>query len=273
VQEDETALTVWALWRYFEQTGDRKKLNRKWEGLVEPAAEFMHSYFDEESSLPRPSHDLWEEKRYVSTFTVASVYAGLEAAARIAGEIGKDGGRYRKRAEAIRKRGLRNLVLDDKKIYSRGTVDGEPLEEVSAPIYFLEKLGLVEPEDEIYRNTMLEVEKRLSVDTEVGGLARYSGDTYHSQTGDFEQVPGNPWIISTLWTAQHRMKQAESLEELEHAAERMHWSCENSLETGLLPEQVHPFTGEGLSVAPLTWSHTTFIDTALLYSWRKKELS
>jgi GH15 family glucan-1,4-alpha-glucosidase len=52
----------------------------------------------------------------------------------------------------------------------------------------------------------------------------------------------------------------------------MHWTCENSLETDLFPEQVDPYTGEGKSVAPLTWSHTTFIKTALMYSNRKQEI-
>ena len=31
------------------------------------------------------------------------------------------------------------------------------------------------------------------------------------------------------------------------------------------PEQLHPHTGEPLSVSPLTWSHAAFITTTLRY--------
>jgi len=52
----------------------------------------------------------------------------------------------------------------------------------------------------------------------------------------------------------------------------LHWSCDYSVETGLLPEQVDPFTGAPKSVAPLTWSHSTFIETALMYANKKEKL-
>jgi GH15 family glucan-1,4-alpha-glucosidase len=112
----------------------------------------------------------------------------------------------------------------------------------------------------------------LSPDTEIGGIARYKEDYYHNVTDDFDKVPGNPWIICTLWTAQYLIEKAETVEELEEAKRYMHWTCENSLETGILPEQVDPYTGEGKSVAPLTWSHTTFIETALKYRDKKKHI-
>ena len=65
---------------------------------------------------------------------------------------------------------------------------------------------------------------------------------------------------------------AESLQELEEAREYIRWVCENSLDTGLFPEQVDPYTGDGKSVAPLTWSHTTFIETVRMYSDKRDEL-
>jgi len=272
IQEDETALVIWALKKYYEETGDAEKLEEKWEELVKPAADFMKSYFDSELSLPQPSYDLWEEKHYVSTFTVASVYAGLKAAADIAEEIGRDGEEYRERAGEIKEKGLENLKSEDTKRYVRGIEDGEKLDEVSAPLFFLEKFGLIDGDDEYFDNTMNAIRYDLSPDTEVGGIARYKEDHYHNVTEDFDRVPGNPWIICTLWVAQHLIQNAETQEKLEEAKEYMHWSCENSLDTGILPEQVDPFTGEGKSVAPLTWSHTTFIETSLMYSKRKEEL-
>ena len=272
IQEDETALVVWALKRYSEEAEDTEILKEKWNSLIKPAADFMKTYFDPELSLPQPSYDLWEEKHYISTFTVASVYAGFKAAANIADEIGEDGKEYEKRAEEIKNEGLENLRSEDTKRYVRGIEDGEQLDGVSAPLYFLQKFGLIEDSDEYFENTMNAIQYDLSPDTEVGGVARYKGDHYHNVTEDFDRVPGNPWIICTLWVAQHLIEEAESEEELEEAREYLHWSCENSLETGLLPEQVNPFTGEGESVGPLTWSHTTFIETAMMLADKKEEI-
>ena len=272
IQEDETALTIWALNEYEEETGDRKILEDKWSSLVEPAADFMKSYFDTDLHLPQPSYDLWEEKHYISTFTVASVYAGLEAAAEIAEKIDEDEEKYRERAEEIKNQGLENLKSEETQRYVRGIKNGEQLDEVSAPIFFLERFGLIEDGDEYFENTMNAIQYDLSPKTEIGGIARYKEDYYHNVTDNFEEVPGNPWIICTLWVAQHLIDTAENREELEEAKKYMHWTCDNSLETGLLPEQVDPYTGEGKSVAPLTWSHTTFIETVLKYREKKQEI-
>ncbi len=293
IQEDETALVVWALKRFYEETGDGEILEEKWCSLVKPAAEFMHGYFDEELSLPKQSYDLWEEKHYISTFTVAGVYAGLKAAGEIAEKIGKDGEKYLERAEEIKGEGLENLKSEESKRYVRGienassseekgarssslgenAVGVEQLDEVSAPLFFLERFGLVEKEDEYFQNTMNAIRQDLSPDTEIGGIARYKGDYYHNATENFDRVPGNPWIICTLWVAQHLIEEASSLEDLEEAKKYLDWTCENSLDTGLLPEQLDPFTGEGKSVAPLTWSHTTFIKTVLMYSEKFGEVN
>jgi GH15 family glucan-1,4-alpha-glucosidase len=272
IQEDETALTIWALKRYYEETGDSELLEDKWSSLVEPAADFMVDYFDEDLSLPKPSHDLWEERHYISSFTVAAVYAGLEAATEIGEELEKDVEEYRETARKIKEEGLDHLRSEDEKIYGRGLDEGELDTSIGSAVFFLERFGLVDIDDEYYQNTMNAIMNDLSPDTEIGGIARYKEDYYHNVTDDFEKVPGNPWIICTLWVAQYLIEKAENREELEEAKEYMHWTCENSLDTGLLPEQVDPFTGEGKSVAPLTWSHATFIETALMYSKQKEEL-
>ena len=272
IQEDETALVIWALNRFHQETGDKETLEQKWNSLVKPAAEFLHSYFDEELSLPKPSYDLWEEKHYTSTFTVSAVYAGLKSAGEIAEKINENGGKYTERAEEIKQDGLEKLRSDETKRYVRGIKNGSKLDQVSTSLLFLQRFGLVESDDEYFKNTVNAIKYDLSPDTEVGGIARYKGDTYHNVTDDFEHVPGNPWVICTLWVAQHLIRQAGTREDLEEAKEYMHWTCKNSLETDLLPEQVNPYTGQGKSVAPLTWSHTTFIKTALMYSEKIDEL-
>jgi len=43
------------------------------------------------------------------------------------------------------------------------------------------------------------------------------------------------------------------------------WTVKSALPSGVLSEQLNPYTGEQLSAAPLTWSHAEFIITVLEY--------
>jgi hypothetical protein len=40
----------------------------------------------------------------------------------------------------------------------------------------------------------------------------------------------------------------------------------------MFAEQMNPFTGAPLSVAPLTWSHAVYIDTLLQYTAKRHEI-
>ncbi len=80
IQEDETALVVWALWRHYVRYRDIEFVRPLWVKLVQPAAEFLCRYRDPDTKLPLPSYDLWEERWGIHAFTVATVYAGLKSA-------------------------------------------------------------------------------------------------------------------------------------------------------------------------------------------------
>ena len=45
----------------------------------------------------------------------------------------------------------------------------------------------------------------------------------------------------------------------------MEWVAKHALPSGVLAEQINPYTHEPVSVSPLTWSHATFIMTAEEY--------
>jgi GH15 family glucan-1,4-alpha-glucosidase len=45
----------------------------------------------------------------------------------------------------------------------------------------------------------------------------------------------------------------------------LEWVASRALPSGVLPEQVHPFTNQPLSVSPLTWSHAAFVSSVLEY--------
>ena len=84
IQEDSTALILWALWIHYECARDVEFIRPLYEPLILKAADFLVAHRDLETLLPLPSYDLWEERYGVHTYTVASVVAGLRGAARFA---------------------------------------------------------------------------------------------------------------------------------------------------------------------------------------------
>lgn len=80
IQEDETALVIWSLWRHYVRYRDIEFARPMWIRLIQPAADFLMRYHDPDTHLPLPSYDLWEERWGVHAFTVAAVYGGLKAA-------------------------------------------------------------------------------------------------------------------------------------------------------------------------------------------------
>ena len=89
IQEDETALVIWALGEYFDLYRRIEETAPFYRGLVTRPADFLLSHVDQSTGLPLPSYDLWEERWGVHTFTVAAVIVGLRAASRVATEFGE----------------------------------------------------------------------------------------------------------------------------------------------------------------------------------------
>jgi GH15 family glucan-1,4-alpha-glucosidase len=112
---------------------------------------------------------------------------------------------------------------------------------------------------------MQAVRDRLWIKTNVGGVARYENDYYHQISQDVENVPGNPWFICTLWLAQWHIATAQTLDGLQPALEILDWAAAHALPSGVMAEQVHPYTNAPLSVSPLTWSHATLVATVQEY--------
>jgi GH15 family glucan-1,4-alpha-glucosidase len=125
------------------------------------------------------------------------------------------------------------------------------------------------PQNPLVKSTMEAVRERLWVNTPIGGLARYENDYYHQvEQTNVHSVPGNPWFICTLWWAQYLIACAEESSDLQEALTILEWVADHALPSGVLAEQVHPYTGEPLSVSPLTWSHAEYVVTA--HKWLEK---
>ena len=129
------------------------------------------------------------------------------------------------------------------------------------------------PDDPRIVATMEAVRERLWVKTDVGGVARYENDYYHQVSQDIENVPGNPWFICTLWLAQWHIATAQTEDDLKPALEILNWAADHALPSGVMAEQVHPYTNAPLSVSPLTWSHATLAMTVREYVARRAALN
>jgi GH15 family glucan-1,4-alpha-glucosidase len=288
VQEDETALVLWALWRHFQRFRDIEFIKPHYRGLIVRAANWLVAYRDEDSGLPLPSWDLWEERRGVLAWTVGATWGGLQAAANFADAFGEGdlAATYRRAADEIQAGAEAHLWSPDgstslttglgrfvRMINRRedGGWDTDP--NLDASLFGLWYFGMLAPDNPKIVATMQAVRDRLWVKTDVGGVARYENDYYHQVSQDVEKVPGNPWFICTLWLAQWHIATAQTSDDLQPALDILDWAAAHALPSGVMAEQVHPYTNAPLSVSPLTWSHATLVMTVREYVARRAAMS
>ncbi len=280
IQEDETALVIWALWHHFERFRDVEFITPLYAPLVKRAANWMAAYRDPVTGLPRASYDLWEERHGVMAFTCAAVYAGLMAASNFTEGFGQAGltTTYRRAAAEVKAGMDRYLYRQELNRFARmvtfkknGTLDNvDPT--IDASLYAVGCFGVYDPAEERVTRTMQAIRDRLWCKTAVGGIARYENDHYHQVSQDLANVPGNPWFVCTLWVAQWLIKKATTADQLKEAVPLLEWVADRALASGVLAEQVHPYTNEPLSVSPLTWSHATYVQTVLDYLEKRGSL-
>jgi glucoamylase len=277
IQEDETALVLWALWKHFEKWGDVEFVKPLYRSLICRAADFLVLYRDPTSGLPRTSYDLWEERRGVLAFTTAAVWGGLTAASCFASAFGDRtaGEQYRVAALEVRAGTEEVLFRSDLGRFARmvnqrkdGTWEVDAT--LDASLFGLWYFGMLPPDDARVVATMQAVRDRLWIKTDIGGVARYENDYYHQQSQEIATIPGNPWFICTIWLAQWMIATSRSRSGLAPAVKILEWCARHGLASGVLAEQVHPETGAPLSVSPLTWSHATFVTAVQEYlvKWR-----
>ncbi|MBB6635581.1 glycoside hydrolase family 15 protein [Cohnella thailandensis] len=278
IQEDETALVLFALWKDYERQGEIELSQALYPTLVRKAASFLCDFIEPSLGLPLPSYDLWEERYGIWTYTTASVYGGLMAAAYFADLFGdyERSDRYRNVAERMKMGMITHLWDEEKGRFARGLVqrDGVWVKDMTleSSLFGLFEFGVLPADDERVAKTMNAIASGLAIQTDIGGIARYTDDYYFQQSDDVEHVPGNPWIICTLWVANFQIETAKRLEDLEAPRATLEKVCGGTLQGGNLPEQLHPLDGTPLSVAPLTWSHATYISSVCKYLRKREQL-
>lgn len=269
IQEDETALVLYSLWNHYEKSRDLEFIEDLYNSLIKKSADFLVAYRDKKMGLPLPSYDLWEEKHGIHTFTASSVYGALISAGKFAKLLGKikEASRYNSAAEEIKDSIVRYLYNKDRKMFYKmmNVVDGKIIyDDVidMSSIYGIFKFRVLNIDDPMVLESIKTIEEEFCCKTPASGVPRYEGDLYYKLS---PSSPSNPWFITTLWLAQYYIASAKKESDLEKAKEWMEWTVKNSLKSGILSEQINPYSGEQISAAPLTWSHSEFVITIIQY--------
>jgi len=266
IQEDETALVIWGLWRHFEKHQDREFVHLLYPYLIEKSCDFMVACRDQETGLPLPSWNLWEDRRGVHTFTCATVVAGLRAGANLArlfDHVEKAAG-YDFAADEMVAAMREHLYSEQLGRFLRGLLaDGDdnlsPDTTIDASLFAVFYFDCFDIDDEVVTKTMQAITDSLSVG---GGVARFENDGY-MRVG--ENGPPNAWFICTLWLADYYIARARSAADMTGALNLMEWCADRALPSGVLSEQYDTVNHQQISVSPLTWSHSTFIATVDAY--------
>jgi glucoamylase len=69
------------------------------------------------------------------------------------------------------------------------------------------------------------------------------------------------------------VQRATTLDDLSQAREILDWVASAALPSGVLAEQLDPYTRAPLSVSPLTWSHATVVSLVHEYVRKQKALA
>jgi len=269
IQLDETALVIYSMWQEFVQSKDIEYFEKQYNPLIKKPIDFIISRINKETGVILPSYGLWEEKFGTSTFTSSTVYGALIAASKFAEYFGKveKSKEYLEYAKLVKKGMLDYLYDKEKNFFYKLRLTSADGDDVindtvdSSSLYGLFRFGVLDLEDPKLEG-MMEAVSHLSCQTNIGGFPRYQNDNYFKVDGT---TAGNPWIITTLWYAQLEIARAKSLEELKALKHYFDWVLSLASDSGVLPEQVNPHTGELLSASPLTWSHAEFVVTILDY--------
>ncbi len=276
IQEDETALVIWALWEHYELYRDIDFAHRLYGNLVVKCSDFMTAFRDAKTGLPLPSWNLWEDRRGVHTFTCATVVAGLRAAANFA-RLFDDAERakiYTVAADQIVAAMCKHLYSSElgrflRALQSNADDSLTPDPTIDASLFAVFYFGCFAPDDPMVVGTMRAVEDNLTNRTDFGGVARFNEDGYMRTS---QTVTGNSWFICTLWLAEYYIAMAKTADDLKPALDMLEWVTQRALPSGVLAEQFDPLTGKPTSVSPLTWSHSTFVGTVQSYLSKIKKL-
>lgn len=263
IQEDETALIVFVFVQFYMLSKDSSLIKDFYHSMIMPMANFMASYIDTTTGLPKPSYDLWEERFLINTHTTAVTYAALLAAADLAVVAGdnKNAVKWQTAADSIQASAQKYLYNADRKVMYRGLIveNGQINYDSTidtAAVFGAYMFGLFGSQSAEMAASIDTVKQTFNITAEQPGLPRYESDLYRRSQPN---ITGNWWYISSLWLAQYNLEEGIR----QDAEYTLKWVVDRMLPTGMMGEQIDPITNEIIAPAPLTWSHAEYLSTLI----------
>jgi GH15 family glucan-1,4-alpha-glucosidase len=208
---------------------------------------------------PLPCYDLWEEHpQYQHPYTLAAIYAGLQAAGGLVpGSQPVFGDAAAKIKAFVLDHGVGNGHLIKSVVPPRGTTTGM----APAPAVDASLLGvatpyrLLSPRDPLMRATVDRIE--IELHRPRGGVYRYRADTYYG---------GGEWLLLAAWLGWNYAEAGQG----DRARVLLQWVEDQADARGDLPEQVSAhllapgYYDEwearwGTVARPLLWSHAMYV--------------
>lgn len=237
-QLDGFGTLLWGMQAHLSR--DQSPLPSDWRSAVALLARYLTALWQ------LPCYDCWEEfGDQVHTATLAAIYGGLNAAARLLEEPA-----YAQVATLIKDFVLRHCVSGGGLAkYVGSTAVDASLIHVATPY------RLIEPHDPLMRTTIARIEAELRSGD--GGVHRYADDSYYG---------GGEWVLLTAYLGWHYLEVGQ----IARACALQGWIERNATAEALLPEQIAahlnhpamlPIWNErwGTSACPLLWSHAAYL--------------
>lgn len=263
LQEDETALVLFVFAQYYQLHPETAVLDDYYLDMVVPMANFLAEYVSHDTGLPKPSYDLWEQVYLTTTYTTATVYAALVAAAELAETMDdkQHSVKWRSAADDIQVAAHKHLFNENRKVFYKGVRarNGELQKDETidvSSIFGSFIFGLFSADSPEMVASIETATELFGMNAGAPGLPRFENDDYRRTDPN---VTGNMWFITTLWLAQYYIEH----DKLEEANDIIRWVRDNCEYNSMFAEQIDPVTREPIAPAPLTWSHAEYVSTLL----------
>lgn len=281
-QIDETASVIYGIYEHYQKTKNQKFLETNLK-MCENAINFLFKYlenlFDEEKEeedlvkkeilkevkeqgresdklYKHLSYDLWEMNEGVHLYSLASIYAALNAMKNIykclkskyennrlkLEQINKTNIKIDKELENIKNYISTNMVNENTKTLKRNIKDDKTDISLLGAVYPFEVFSQNEKK---VQNTVEKI--NLTLLTYSRGYLRFEDDSYMGGK--------NPWSISTLWMAIYYIKSGDKVK----AKECLNFVINTSSDLGFLAEQIDNNTMKPNWVIGLAWAHAMYI--------------
>jgi len=263
IQEDETALVVYIFSEFFSMFPSEQLIKDYYQTMIVPMVDFMLSYIDSRTGLPRPSYDLWEEDFITTTYTTSVVRAALAGAADVAETVGDKNNAvlWKTAADDMAEAAKNHLYNSERNFFYHGlNVRGKDVEKSArldtSALFGAYIFGLFDPASEEIIKSIETLRASFIQYPAQPGIPRYENDNYRRE---HPEIQGNWWYISSLWHAQYMLANGDN----EGAQNIINWTINTSSSSHLISEQYDPLSGKAVAPAPLTWSHAEFVSTLL----------